>query len=62
MKVIKKNCRNCHFCFAVAGKGWICAGNDETYGKPIEECIEKYPDGCINWDISLSDYCDMKEN
>ena len=59
---IERNCNTCHFCFPIAGKGLLCAGDDKMYGKPIEECIKEYPNGCINWDISFSDFCNLEEN
>lgn len=54
---IERNCNTCQF-----GLIGVCSGNDDTYGKPIQECMEIFPDGCINWDISLFEFLELQKN
>ena len=62
--VHEKNCFTCEFNF-----GSVCAGSgirkdnsDYTYGMPMEEAIKMFPDGCVDYRISFSHFCDLYDD
>ena len=70
---MKKNCFSCEFCFPApdgidSSLGCICAGGDKlpdgrcTYGMPIEEVCSFFPHGCLDWELSFSAFCYLKDN
>lgn len=61
--ITEGNCDNCEFNF-----GLVCAGygvlpdGSYTYGQDMESVKKVFPDGCGDWELSLSGYEDYMDN
>ena len=54
---VKKNCITCEFYNSVCmGYGKRIDNGEPTYGMPIDDAIEMFPNGCEDWGISLGAY------
>ncbi len=54
-EIIQKHCMNCEFCMP-NGNELICAGRDEDYGTLISQMIEKFPNGCEEFEYTLNTF------
>ena len=56
-KPLERNCTTCEFYNSVCmGSGVRTDNGENTYGMPITEALQMFPDGCQDYGISLSAY------
>ena len=60
-KEVERCCGTCEFNAGIAcmGYGKRTDNGKDTYGMPIEEAEDMFPDGCEDWGISFSAYQDL---
>lgn len=51
-EIVQKHCMNCEFCMANEEK-IVCAGRSDLYGEDINKVIERYPNGCEEFEYTL---------
>lgn len=52
-EIVQKHCMNCEFCMA-NGEKTVCAGRNDLYGEDINKVIERYPNGCEEFEYTLN--------
>lgn len=59
-KMAERSCTTCEFNNYVVcmGSGRRTDNGENTYGMPIEEAMEMFPNGCEDYGISLLDFID----
>lgn len=61
-KTIERNCTTCEFYNSVCmGSGRRIDNGENTYGMPIEEALEMFPEGCEDYGVSLFTYIELEE-
>lgn len=54
---LERNCTTCEFYNSVCiGSGKRIDNGESTYGMPIEEALEMFPNGCEDYGVSLATY------
>lgn len=62
-KLVEKNCDTCEFNFGnvCAGHGIRLDNGKSTYGMPMEEAEEMFPNGCDDYGISPSAFIEQEK-
>lgn len=58
--LVEKCCGNCIFCMGDEN-GVVCAGRSDLYGEKIEKVIDKFPNGCEEFEYTLSAFIENEK-